>query len=844
MANVRRATSSELHVRLSKLSPSDRSRIIAEFESMKNMWCEEMLVKFAFWDELPHCAFAIWPKDPRSRSFAKKAVEKWEQLQPDGKKHCHRVTYRLLHPASTAAFRPLLNKLVENGTMDAALEIELQEMNMVATCEQRVEEIHARIFQLNASVGRNLDPPSTCARLRLREHLRFLSDWRCHSFLVHVWNRYLARELLDFCMDNKEFVKHAPKSDCIKAIYHCLPAQLFKNVNEDKLIHHSFKLALLPPSVNHSMPVRLFLEFCRDRLEAGTIVSFPGEVLQVERQPTNIAGNLMLVPLGDAPAGFDEKLLVQEALAVVAADVAHPSVLRMGAHLRNHRFFRVIRGNTASRFLQHNDGGHGCRVSVIELELRGRAGDEGLFPDTSDGLLNLDVLEAIRRVGTKAFFESLYLWKESQHAMINLLFPAAGVASSRMRSLSRGADATTTSLAIVSRGTTATCGWDEVVTKLLKMQDPEEREACYFDPIAGMLRSPDGSQSVEVEASTLMDLINIGVLNGGESDFGELEVKVNRQAVQWCAAAGLHHGTLDFVGHLQLDTPQKHSKLALMMYLVTQGWAPQKQGEAGDYYAIGLDKVFEVAPSRSKLYFAVLVVVDKVLGKLALDESMLPVVYHGMPESYYKLCLRMRGPADAKALLALLDKTHDVKQLPDQEFAKLLPMAERVTEVEAVAEDDGLPRNLPALLDMPKETSTAAQVDIDRVHRMAAQVLRAVPASMVDLRSTMRCADGNLRVNVHFDNFSHSSGKQRAYVACPVRSHTACFKYSIVERFESPAHVAAWLTAWARHAARQPESFTKEDHKGYEPPRTEWEALVPQMQEVVAPDAGGASSSG
>ena len=92
---------------------------------------------------------------------------------------------------------------------------------------------------------------------------------------------------------------------------------------------------------------------------------------------------------------------------------------------------------------------------------------------------------------------------------------------------------------------------------------------------------------------------------------------------------------------------------------------------------------------------------------------------------------------------------------------------------------------------------------------------------------------GLSRIDVHLDNCSHSSGKHRAYVAGPVKWHSACYKYSIVERFESLAHVSAWLTAWARYAAtRSPADFSKEQHKAYVPSEEEWRALVPRMQEA------------
>ena len=217
------------------------------------------------------------------------------------------------------------------------------------------------------------------------------------------------------------------------------------------------------------------------------------------------------------------------------------------------------------------------------------------------------------------------------------------------------------------------------------------------------------------------------------------------------------------------------------------------------------------------------------LAKLAVDDAVLPLVYHGMPESYYKLLLRMGGPRDAKELLALLEGAPNPKMLSDQLFAQLLPAVEAVGNMQ---DADGLPQNLPAMLDMPRDAA-AVQEDVARVHRMAAQVLRAIPADMIDFRSTMACSDGGFPVQAHFDNCSHSTGKQRGYVACPVAWHSACFKYTIVDKFESHKHAAAWLTAWARHAVSQtPDIFSKTDHGKFNPADEVWQPLVQHMHET------------
>jgi len=495
-------------------------------------------------------------------------------------------------------------------------------------------------------------------------------------------------------------------------------------------------------------------------------------------------------------------------LAVAAAEAESPTVARMGKNLADQRFFRVVKGNVAGRFLQFSTGSEGTTLGVVELVLGGRSGAEGLFPQDQHGeVMHLDLLKTLKQLGTKAFFGSFLVWAETQHSMLHLSLPSGGNLSSQMRSLRMLGDVENASY--LPARSLVTREWDTVVANILQLQrhnNMSDQEGCYFDIVESCLRSQDSMHNTEVQAEMVLDLITSGVLKSTETEFGELLVSVNHQAVQWCHAAGLERGIIDIAGNIDLSAPR--SKLALMARLVSTGWRASALGDIGEYYAEGVDKVFELSTSRSKSYYAVMVLCDKILPRMAIDDSVLPAVYHGMTESYYKLLLRLRSRGDALALQALLDGAGQRRHLRDEHFAKLLPSSESKQAQQHFAVD-GIPENLPALLDRPVDDSRAAQ-DIARVHRMAAQVLRARPSEMVDLRSTMRCADGLSRIDVHLDNCSHSSGKQRAYVACPVKWHSACYKYSIVERFENLAHVSAWLTAWGRYAAtRSPSDFPK-----------------------------------
>ena len=122
--------------------------------------------------------------------------------------------------------------------------------------------------------------------------------------------------------------------------------------------------------------------------------------------------------------------------------------------------------------------------------------------------------------------------------------------------------------------------------------------------------------------------------------------------------------------------------------------------------------------------------------------------------------------------------------------------------------------------------------DIAAMRRTAIATLYAHSADMVDIRDTKFSTVNGRRVDVHFDNCSHSSGKQRVYVACPLkRNHIACFKYRQLEKFESTQHAVAWMTCWHMWAHANPNS-TKLQHAAHEPTPADVAAMLPNVSDA------------
>ena len=118
--------------------------------------------------------------------------------------------------------------------------------------------------------------------------------------------------------------------------------------------------------------------------------------------------------------------------------------------------------------------------------------------------------------------------------------------------------------------------------------------------------------------------------------------------------------------------------------------------------------------------------------------------------------------------------------------------------------------------------------DVETMRKAALQVLRATPHTLVEMKETATLEIINPQtglpetITCHFDNCSHSSGKQRAYIACRDTGHKLCFHYRTVDNFPSLKHAAAHNFAWSL-AVNHPDwgfngqRMSKQDHLRFNP---------------------------
>ena len=434
------ANARELQVRLARLLPPERASIAAGLESMATSWAEEILAKFSYWDELPHCMMAMWPDDGQSAAYAARTLAKWAEIAGTSREqYMHRVTYRMLHPDSGFEFGEKIRCLAGGGDMDPSLRLELLSMCMAMTCEQSIEGVHAQIQALNKSSGRPLEVGSTNARLRLAQHLRQLQNWDARCFALRAMRQpALLKEVLEPVMP-AGFIKCARTHEKVAAVYHAHPRQLFQNVQTEAALHACMEAATKPKKEQLHVLERMAINHLKERLGQGVVFSLPKAVLlaleaDAAAAPPPPAG-------GEAPGGeivvanpaaaFQRNNVVCDAIAVVSSMSDGRGLRTIGAHLRSEAFFKVVKNDLASRFLQHDVVQRSALLSALPLVPKGLDGGQALVGEqdsrSNDGeptpLVTLDLLAMLTMHGVPHIFSNITVWEASGSTKLSLVSP-------------------------------------------------------------------------------------------------------------------------------------------------------------------------------------------------------------------------------------------------------------------------------------------------------------------------------------------------------------------------------------------------------------------------------------
>jgi hypothetical protein len=236
------------------------------------------------------------------------------------------------------------------------------------------------------------------------------------------------------------FCDNAPYTDCIKAVYHSLPRQQFKDYKLDSALISKMQILVKAPKLEVAAPVRLALDYFKERLRPGVVFSFPDHALPdgVRAQGFGGQGDAVLgdaiVPVGEGgAAAFNPESIVQDALDIVG-EVGHAVCRhRIGIAFQDHRFFKVLRTNLERRVVQHDSGRRLFCIAVTEMKLSSREGGEAVFQSMSQaGVITLDLLRWMERTDLPFVLKNLVSWASTGTSVLSLSLPALGDAAAHL----------------------------------------------------------------------------------------------------------------------------------------------------------------------------------------------------------------------------------------------------------------------------------------------------------------------------------------------------------------------------------------------------------------------------
>lgn len=170
------------------------------------------------------------------------------------------------------------------------------------------------------------------------------------------------------------FLQNASYTDCVNAVYHCLPRQNFRDVAPERSMITRMQIQNRPPKMKLPPDERLAIEHLKERLAPGVICSFP----QSWVSPPSMATAVSL----DKPA--ERPNIVPEALHIVANDSGETMVCRICRDYSRHLVLKILRVALERRIVQRDSGRRsGCIVaSELTVVLRLPSQGGALWPAT------------------------------------------------------------------------------------------------------------------------------------------------------------------------------------------------------------------------------------------------------------------------------------------------------------------------------------------------------------------------------------------------------------------------------------------------------------------------------
>jgi len=311
---------------------------------------------------------------------------------------------------------------------------------------------------------------------------------------------------------------------------------------------------------------------------------------------------------------------------------------------------------------------------------------------------------------------------------------------------------------------------------------------------------PWGSGNMFYPETRILDmLVQQGVMLTRHDEFGDLQVAVVPQQIEWQMATCVQRPMLAVVA--EADVQHSQSKLDIVAELHLCGWRALAGSAAPEHWALGSPLVYPRSAWRGSMwFFRALAMKEDILAK-GVDR-----ILYRLNDGYYQVLCKL----PARRLESIAANHAHLHRYSSSQFLKML----KGYKLPSLAVLDG---EVEAEEDEPDEAEALAcdgLLALEDEDRLGAPEPDDMPEALLppgDIRTSGRPVRVNDEVVVRFDNCSHSSGIQRAYVKCP--EHLMCFRYRQVNLDDSSERLLAVLTNWYMVAP----SKSREEHQDYIP---------------------------
>ena len=401
--SVKAANSVRLQERLAPLNNEDREELLLVFRTKKRSWCEEFLEKSNYHTLLPHVAAGLWPVDSGSAAVAKSMLEQWQAAD---KKTCHRVTWRLLN--SKSRFYLPICRAAKDGYVNVHLALEAKHMNLAETCEQYLEESHARVHAIQLHPGTTSSPVYVCAQLRWPQNCKLFQSWVAFTFFRRLWRMRVLEHVLRPCDLSREFIRFRMRRDRIDSIYHSHPRQQFKIMHAEKKCLEAWAKTLAVDAPVLGTEESAGLNYLRHRLQ-DALFSLPQEMAILSSVTQDCLAVVRTDVLQNTFAHFH---------AALDEDVAY------GPEHDDHLFLKCVKSVFTSRYYRGEDSHKFLGINVAVFGLGGSMSHDGnVVLPTEMQIARVNLVELMRRFGMRDILSQLVVWQEDVRVTLQCLAP-------------------------------------------------------------------------------------------------------------------------------------------------------------------------------------------------------------------------------------------------------------------------------------------------------------------------------------------------------------------------------------------------------------------------------------